>query len=306
MIQNGCHLRVSVLLIIRNRPLLTSRILDVIRQARPTRLLVSADGPDTDQLCTETRRVVQDCVDWECDLLTRFSPKRAGCKKAVSDALNWAFDLCEELIVLEDDCLPNLSFFQFCEEMLHRYRMSAEVMQICGSNLTGFTPQHGSYYFSRFGPIWGWASWRRAWQHYDVEMRKWPATRDRGQLKELCDGMFERNWRRQVFDDTHDGRIDTWDYQWAFAKMLKGGINVIPTRNLISNLGFGEGATHTLNECDPRAALKTEMIDWPLAHPERIELSAKADQEYLNRVVGLPVANFSAHALKHLVGTWLH
>ncbi len=207
----GCT--TPVLFLIHRRPEITARVLAAIREARPTHLLVAADGSEADAHCQETRRLVLAGIDWPCEVVTRFLAVRQGCKRAVASALDWAFGLHEQLIILEDDCLPHPGFFSFCADMLDRYRESPEVMQICGSNLLGMQPSGQSYFFSRFGPIWGWASWRRAWQAYDVELRAWPEVRKQGRLQQLCPEPFEAGWRQEVLDEVHGGHLDTWDYQ---------------------------------------------------------------------------------------------
>jgi len=251
-------------------------VLEVIRQARPSHLLVAADGPEDDSRCQETRRLILAGIDWPCTVETLFSPTRQGCKKAVSSALDWAFGLHEQLIILEDDCVPDLSFFSFCDEMLKLYRDVPEIMQICGSNLTGFQAAEESYFFSRFGPIWA------------------------------CTEPFEASWRKQVFDAVHQGRVDTWDYQWAFAKLVQGGLSIVPACNLVSNLGFGADSTHTSNPNDPRAALPTESMASPLVHPSRRAACVQADQHYLRAVVGLPAVVCSIAAVRHMIRSLLH
>ena len=144
-------------------------------------------------------------IDWPCQVETRFLEEQQGCRNAVSSALDWAFGLHDQLIILEDDCVPHPSFFAFCAAMLERFQEEPEVMQICGSNLTGMRPVGQSYYFSRFGPIWGWASWRRAWHAYDVEMKAWSSLRNSPQLRQLCPEPFEADWRREVLDAVHRG-----------------------------------------------------------------------------------------------------
>lgn len=296
---SGCQ--TPVLLLIQRRPEQTARVLSAIRQARPAQLLVAADGPEEDGGCAQTRRLVLEGIDWPCEVETRFSKTKLGCKRAVSSALDWAFGRHEELIILEDDCVPNPSFFLFCDEMLGRYRHSSQVMQICGSNLLGLQQGQQSYYFSRFGPIWGWASWRRAWQVYEVDLKMWPEVLQSGKLRQLCPEPFEAGWRREVLDEVHQGRVDTWDYQWAFAKLARGGLNIIPACNLISNVGFGPQATHTRNADDPRAGLPTQELQPPWGHPDDVSAWREADQQYLSQVVGLPKTPWSYAGLRRWV-----
>ena len=287
-----------VLFLIHRRPRHASRVLEGIRQARPARLLVAGDGPDNDAACQETRRIVLEGIDWPCDVVTRFSEARLGCRRAVASALDWAFAHHEALVVLEDDCVPAPGFFGFCQAMLERYHDSEEIMQICGSNLIGSCQRGASYFFSRFGPIWGWASWRRAWERYDVELKAWSEIRNSGRLKILCPEPFEAAWRKEVLDEVHRGDLDTWDYQWAFAKLACGGLNIVPSTNLVSNIGFGHDATHTSDPNDPRADLPTADLSLPLSHPEQIQACEEADRRYLSEVVGLPKTLWSAAGLR--------
>ena len=272
-----------------------------LRQAQPQVLLVAADGPSHDERCQEVREQMMKSIDWPCQVQTRFLEEQQGCRNAVSSALDWAFGLHDQLIILEDDCVPHPSFFAFCAAMLDRFKDEPEVMQICGSNLTGMRPAGQSYYLSRFGPIWGWASWRRAWQAYDVEMKDWSSLRNSAQLRQLCPEPFEAGWRREVLDAVHRGEVDTWDYQWAFAKLRCGGLNVVPAVNLVSNIGFGSDATHTTNSSDPRADMATHELAHPWQHPLMIKAWQDADRAYLTQVVGLPASIWSRQGLRRIL-----
>lgn len=288
-----------VLFLIHRRPELTRQVFAAIRQARPATLLVAADGPSDDPICQETRDVVLSQIDWPCRVEKRLLAVNTGCKTAVASALDWAFELCERLIILEDDCLPHASFFRFCDELLERYKDQPDVMQICGSNLTSMRPDSSSYSFSRFGPIWGWASWRHAWQAYDVNMTDWKSFRSSTEMGKRCPEPFEADWRREVFDSVQQGAVDTWDYQWAFAKLRHGGLNIVPAVNLVSNIGFGPDATHTHNPADARAAMQTEDIGTPLVHPSVLEPWLEGDRAYLTKVVGLPRSAWSLKGFRY-------
>jgi len=202
----------------------------------------------------------------------------------VSGAITWFFEMEEEGIILEDDCLPSRDFFPFCEELLERFRADSRVMTICGSSYadpgTDYTP---SYYFSYYADIWGWASWRRAWQYYDRDMSRWPQFRACRDLK-LVSG--ERKWHeaywKSCFDAAWSGQIDTWAYQWIFAVIAQPGLACYPVRNLISNLGYGPDATHTIAEiprsrANPIAKLPHQRLSFPLVHTARVERTPKLD-----------------------------
>ena len=276
-------LQVPVAFIIFNRPETTARVFAEIARARPSRLIVVADGPRTDvpgeaELCAGAREVIK-AVDWKCELVTDFSDRNLGCRTRVSSGLDFVFENAEEAIILEDDCLPHPSFFSFCESLLERYRDNEEVMMISGDNFHAgrrYTPF--SYFFSRFPHIWGWASWRRAWKHYDVDMKQWPPLRDTNWLK----GMFETDqdvaYWRDIFDKVAGREINTWDYQWLFSCWTNGGLSITPEINLVSNIGFGGSATHTAAINHDMAHLPVADIGFPLKHPPSVERNREADE----------------------------
>lgn len=279
---HGCP--TPVLFLIHRRPQLTARSFAAIRQARPEHLLVAADGPEDDALCQETRRLVKEGIDWPCNVQTRFSATRLGCRNAVSQALDWAFAEHERVIVLEDDCLPEPSFFCFCTELLAHYQDGERVMQICGSNLSGHAAQDGcSYYSSRFATIWGWASWRRAWKQHDATLKKWGEQRSDTYWKSGCTFSGEADWRKKMYDGVYAGKIDAWSIAWEFARQNSNGVSLISSVNLISNIGWGQEATHTHNLHDSRACMQTRPISFPLRHPRNLSTDNEADRRYFYR-----------------------
>lgn len=265
------QLTTPIAFFIFNRPGTTIRVFEEIRRARPTKLLVVADGPRPDrpgeaEKCAATRAIV-DQVDWPCEVLKNYSDINLGCKIRVSSGLDWVFEQVEEAIILEDDCLPHPTFFRFCQEMLNKYRYDKRIMMISGDNFQ-FNRKRTeySYYYSRYCHIWGWASWRCAWQCYDVEMRGWPAFRDGGWLYNLFDAPRVIDYWTRVFEMTYRGDIDTWDYQWSFACWQQGALAIMPNTNLISNIGFGHDATRTTKE-NQFSNMPCEEMLFPLSHP---------------------------------------
>ena len=263
-----------------NRPELTARTFAAVRWARPSQLLLVADGPRSDrdrERCDAARRAVED-VDWDCDVRRNFRDVNLGCRDRMSSGIDWVFSQVDEAILLEDDCLPDPTFFPFCAELLDRYRDDPRVMMISGDNF-----QHGrrrtphSYYFSKIPHIWGWATWRRAWRHYDVRLGDWPTLRDTDFLHRLFGNQRFAQTYRRIFDETAAGRIDTWDHQWAFAFWREEGLCVLPEVNLVTNLGFGPDATHTLNPASPDSAIPAAAMNFPLSHPPKVECCIKAD-----------------------------
>ena len=276
-------LSTPVAFIIFNRPDTTERVFAEIARAKPPKLLVVADGPRSERQgeadnCTQARSIINR-VDWDCEVLTNFSETNLGCKVRVSTGIDWVFQQVEEAIILEDDCLPDQSFFRFCEEMLEHYRDDQRIGMISGDNFQfGIKRNNDSYYFSSYVHIWGWGTWRDRWQNnYDVNISKWPQIKQEGWLFDILSTKKEVAAWTNIFDRTHGGLIDTWDYQWVFANWIEGRINIMPNCNLISNIGFGSDATHTVN-FSHLANIPTTPIIFPIKHPLGKIRNLKADR----------------------------
>jgi hypothetical protein len=276
-------LKTPVAFIIFNRPDATERVFAEIVKAKPPKLLVIGDGarasrPGEAEKIAAARTIIQR-VDWECEVLTNFSEVNLGCKRRVSSGIDWVFEQVEEAIILEDDCLPDPSFFRFCQELLERYRHDQRIGMISGDNFQ-FGRRYGddSYYFSKYVHIWGWATWRDRWvESYDVAIDKWPTIRDEGRLVDMVGDAREARYWGKIFERVHRGLIDTWDYQWVFANWVEGRISIMPSRNLISNIGFGVSATHTTGASDV-ADLSVFTLKFPLTHPLGIFRNIRADR----------------------------
>jgi len=271
-----------VAFLVFNRPETTRKVFAEIAKARPHKLLVVADGPRHDRpserdRCAEVRKIIEG-VDWDCEVLTNYAAENMGCAHRISSGIDWVFENVDEAIFLEDDCLPHPSFFRFCDEMLNRFRNNDKIMTISGDNFQfGSRPSNYSYYFSRYVHIWGWASWRRAWKFYDVQMALWPEMKKAGWLYSVFDSKRDARYWEDVFEQACLGRTGTWDYQWLFACWQKSGLSVIPSVNLVSNIGFGAGATHTGKGGGKVAAMATQTMTFPLANPPAIIRDSIAD-----------------------------
>jgi hypothetical protein len=253
---------------------------------------VVADGPRPGRAgeaerCQAARAVI-DGVDWDCDVRRSFSDSNLGCRRRVSSGLDWVFDSVEEAIILEDDCVPHPTFFPFCQELLERYRSDERVMAISGDDFRrGRSRTPHSYYFSRYSYIWGWASWRRAWHHYDADLTLWPEIRDEQRLEDILEDPAAVAYWTRAFETAYTGTIDTWDYQWTLACWIQSGLTVLPCVNLVSNIGFDENATHTVDG-NRFAALPVEAMTFPLRHPPFVVRSARADSFTQKTVFGPP------------------
>jgi hypothetical protein len=279
-------MRTPVAFIIFNRPDTTARVFESIRHARPPKLLVIADGARPDKIgeaekCAATRAVI-DRVDWDCEVMTNYSDINLGCRSRVASGIDWVFQQVEEAIILEDDCLPEPSFFPYCEELLERYRHDTRMMTISGDNFQfGRRRTSDSYYFSQFNymcPTWGWATWRRAWQYYDVNIELWATIRDEGWLEDILgDSPTLEVWKRK-FQSVYDREFDTWDYQWIFTCWVQNGSIVIPNVNLISNIGYRADATHSKTLMSEFANMPVVPMPFPLQHPKFVIRDTKADR----------------------------
>ena len=287
----------NVVFIVFNRPEVTQRVFDRIAAARPEKLLLIADGPrsyrSTDIPNVALVREIVSKVDWPCEVYRNFVEENLGCRKRVSSGLDWAFGIVEDAIILEDDCLPDRSFFAFCQSLLDRYRTDERVMHIGGGNFqNGIRRSAESYYFSKYPHVWGWATWRRAWRHYDLAMKRWPELRTSGWLGTICALQRERKFWTEVNDKAHRGIVDTWDYQWNFACWAHQGVSVVPSLYLVENIGFGPDATHTVEISGIRSAV-TGALTGSLCHPRVVTVNKKADR-YTFRVVFCPPQSLSA------------
>lgn len=276
-----------ILFIVFNRPDVTKKVLDRIREMRPAKLYIAADGPRQDNTADEEKcrqvRTLFTAIDWPCRVKKLFRDTNLGCKKAVSSAIDWFFSQEEEGIILEDDCLPIPAFFHFCRELLLRYRDDPRVMQICGFNPLKNIHIEEDYFFSKYGPVWGWASWRRAWDQYDVNIQSWPTIRDRGLYKAFCATKREALWRRDLFDRLQSGELDTWDFQWVYAKLLLDGLSIVPTKNMVTNIGFGKDATHTFIPFLKNRFVAEDIPVGELKHPPYVIRNAALEKEYRDK-----------------------
>ncbi|MFC1452299.1 glycosyltransferase family 2 protein [Verrucomicrobiota bacterium] len=278
-IDSSMHTPVAFL--IYRRPDLTGQVFARIAEVRPPKLLVVADGPRGPEEAEACRgaRAATEKVDWPCEVLREYADTNMGCRKRVATGLDWVFSQVEEAVVVEDDCLPDRSFFGFCQELLDRYRDDARVGHIGGSNpLGGSENQEHSYYFSRYPMIWGWATWRRAWSLYDADMGQWPEVRASGRYRRWFDSASDARHFRTLWDGIMEGRIDTWDAQWAFCRLLAGTLSVIPAVNMVANIGFRTDASRTTDPGDPLAMAPARSMTFPLRHPPTVACTQREDR----------------------------
>jgi hypothetical protein len=265
------------------RPEPTARVFEAIRESRPPRLYLVADGPrsdvaDDEEFC-EATRAVADRVDWPCEVIRDYSDRNLGMQERTVSGIDLTLEREEQAIILEDDCLPHPTFFRWCEEMLDRYRDDERVMHISGSQLLPRPSRNGaSYYFSRYVHVWGWATWPRAWRLYDDDLRDWHGKSKRrreAQLRRMYSEESERRYWRYVWNNSE--QIDTWDSLWSYVVQARGLCAANPNTNLISNIGFGEEATNAIEDPFGIAARPLEGMEFPLIHPPSVERDAETD-----------------------------
>lgn len=284
---------------------MTARVLNAIAAVKPRTLLVVADGPragrsDDPAACSAARAVI-DRVDWDCDVLTNYSDVNLGCGRRPGTGISWAFEHVEEAIILEDDCVPDPSFFRFCDTLLDRYRDDERVMHIAGSTYRAQAiPTAYSYVFSQFNSAWGWATWRRAWRHFDASVSLWPQLRDTSWLADLVEDEAAVRYWGSVFDTAleREGNVSYWDHQWTFACWANSGLSIAPRTNLVSNIGCGLEATHTLNDADPIGNVPATEMRFPLEHPPNVLQLREWDRQFLREVILPRLHRPSASALR--------
>ncbi|MBB6127041.1 nucleotide-diphospho-sugar transferase [Mucilaginibacter lappiensis] len=275
---------IPILLLTFNRLDTTVRVFEKIKQLKPKYLFIASDGPRSDkpgeaQKVEAVKNYIFSQIDWDCEIKTLFRKKNLGCGRAVSEAITWFFESVDKGIILEDDCLPHPDFFTFCKEALDYYDNDARVLSVSGTNLQGGVQRgDGSYYFSNYGGIWGWATWARVWKNYDFEMKNLDSFLETGSLRKIfSDRKQQRFWTEILKRAKH---IDTWDYQWHQMTWTYGGIHIVPNFNLIENIGFSNDGTHTANKpywYDRLTNLNAKVQLKNIVHPEYIGINTKAD-----------------------------
>jgi hypothetical protein len=278
-----------VAFILFNRPDKTQQSFERIVAARPSKLFLIADGPrpnhPTDAAnCAAARAVVEKVIEevaWPCEIFRNYAEENLGLKRRVSSGLDWVFQHVEEAIILEDDILVDPSFFRFAAEMLERYRHDHRVMQIAGFNPIAPLPDYPySYFFGEWSLIWGWATWRRAWELFDVTMSTWsPEVRQR-----LAGLSFVDEKILKLFDQVYEGKLDSWGYIWLLTNLTQSGLTVIPRKNLIDNIGFGTDATHTKSERPQYFTNALNTLEYPLVHPPHMMVDAIYQKQILDLI----------------------
>ncbi len=273
---------VPVIYLVFNRPEVTRQSFAILRTLRPARLFVVADGPRPHiageaEKCRLTREIAT-AVDWPCQLRTDFSETNLGLKQRIASGITRAFEEVERAIVLEDDCLPDPTFFRFAAEMLEKYREDERIFCVSGDNFQGGRRRtEADYYFSLYPHCWGWATWRRAWRHFDPALAEWPRLRGQGWLRKLLGNRAAAAYWQSIFDGCADGRINSWAFPWTYSCWVNQGLTILPEVNLVRNIGFGQEGTNTTSADHSASALRAGALSFPLRHPSRVVRHRRAD-----------------------------
>ena len=276
---------VPILFVIFNKQEETKRVFETIRFQKPTSLFIAADGPRVDkegeiERCESVRSWVLNNIDWECEVKTKFRVDNIGCGRGPSEAISWFFEQVEEGIILEDDCLPNASFFDYCKALLPKYREDSRISILSANNFQPNQPLRldGDYYFSVFPSTNGWATWNRTWKDYDYFISKWNTIDKKEFLSYLFKEKKYQLWWKQMFDFVYKTKPeDMWDFQFHFHCMQRKQLAIIPKVNLVTNIGYGADATHSSDPNNYFANFKMYELDFPLKHPTDVVRNEVAD-----------------------------
>ncbi len=287
---------IPILFLIFNRPETTRQVFEIIRKVQPKQLFVAADGarkdrPDEIQKCQEARQVIMEGIVWECDVQILFHDENLGCGAAVSTALAWFFDHVEEGIILEDDTLPDLSFFPYCKKLLELYRHDERVWSISGFNFgTECFKNDDEYLFARFMNMWGWATWKRTHKEIDYNLADWKSSKNKRLFTSLLVQYnffdIDINWVdfwTDKFEKVTNNEIDTWDYQWIYSQLVAKKLTIYPSKNLIQNIGFTENATHTTDVNNPISKILRDTMKADLKK-RNIKIDKAFENKFLKEV----------------------
>jgi hypothetical protein len=280
---NDNQLSTPVVIFIYDRPDHTKKVLTEIDKADPPLLFVVADGAanhNTQIRCQKTRDLIGE-VEFDCEVKRNFADENLGIRKRFSTGLNWVFNQTPEAIILEDDTVPKQSFFRYCDVLLDRFRNDKRVMEITGRNqLETWEQENYDYHFSYYGGIWGWATWRDAWTEYNEEMTLWDSEVVRKRIQDVISSDDQFKYIENIYDRTASGKINTWDYQWGFARHRNNGLSIVPSKNLIKNIGFDETGTHTTDPSHGFANKDTYELSFPLNHPPFVAPDREYDRQF--------------------------
>jgi hypothetical protein len=277
------NLTTPVVFIIFNKIEATEKVFEVLKRVRPSKLFIIADGPrkeipEEDFICAQVRKITEE-INWECEVFRNYADENLGLRKRIMTGLHWVFQNVMEAIIIEDDCLPDDSFFKFCQDMLKKYEHNEKVLTISGNKILSDIKPEKSYYFSRFAHIWGWATWKRTWENFVNQSIDLTEDKIKNILENNLNSKSAVRYWQTLIGESRSGIIDAWSLKLQLMQFMKSGLTVIPSKNLVVNLGFGtEQATNTKGSGGLYRKMKLETISFPLSHPELVEQNLEADK----------------------------
>jgi hypothetical protein len=265
-----------VALFVFNRPQCTERAMDVLREVRPSTLLVVADGPreahpDDPTRCDAVRRIAT-AIDWPCEILTEWSDQNLGCDTRLQSGLDWVFSHVDRAIIVEDDIIAHPSFFRWCSGLLALYADDDDISMISGRNPLGtWGPPGAHHLIARRGSIHGWATWRRSWSGTDhsLDIASDPDLPNRIAALDLHPLVAQ--YLASLAHLAATGTLAAWDTRWDAAHLLAGRWVAASPVNLVQNIGFGGDATRTTDADDIRTAIPTFVAPEAADRTERPE-----------------------------------
>jgi len=278
--------KIPILFMVFNRVEQTKKVFQAIRDIKPEVLYIASDGArntEEEKTIKVIRSIFEKNIDWDCKLDTLYRNKNLGCREACSSAIDWFFENEEMGIVLEDDCLPNYSFFYFCEELLHKYKHDTRIGMIAGNCSYQVNGVAADYFFSKYPQLWGWATWRRAWNFYDVNFSSLEKFIQLNGFSSILYSEKEAYYWKNCFKEFSKNLIDTWDFQLLISFWSQSMLCVVPAKNLVSNIGFGDGATHTHDGNSELSNALTYELKSPINHPELVIPNKNFDNLLLHK-----------------------
>lgn len=289
------HTKSPVLIIIFNRLDTVKRVLEAVSKVEPKKLYIASDcwrdgkvdrgGALEEVKVKECREFVLNNISWDCEVKTKFATENLGCQMGPYSAIKWFFENEAEGIILEDDILPNISFFRFCDELLEKYKDNKNISMISGYSFLDFDKPFKqslkeSYQFSKYNYIWGYASWARAWENYELYSPNWKEDFE----KMHFDSKEEKKVWRKGFRIYFSGKLDAWDYPMTFCNWKHNMLCIYPKENMIQNIGIAHpDSTHTVYN-SKFENMETYEIDFPLIHPKEIKRNVELDKVNFNIV----------------------
>ena len=272
---------IPILLLVFNRPKNIKKIIKVLEKIKPTKIYISSDGPRKNNLydeilCRKTKDNLLK-IRWKCSIKKKYLISNQGCRKAVSNGISWFFKNENHGIILEDDCIPNLDFFKFCSINLKKYENSKKIGTITGNNFQKKTNIKETYYYSKYPHCWGWATWRRSWKIYNKKISFWPYYKNTNKWKNFFSSSIEQRYWTKIFNQIYKRKIDSWAYPWSLCLWKNNLLTITPSMNLVKNIGFGKGATHTTSkQDDQKYKLNKLPKKWQI--PKNVHQNTLADE----------------------------